>query len=117
LEYQSWLSPFVFCAGSRFGDLHLQYLIYRIGNPLKSDFRPNGLLLNQQACLLIYIMGDSETKDNTNKMVEITDILLYYERTGQEKSPAAKAEGLSVMVFGDRRPDFAFCLLHFSDMF
>lgn len=50
-------------------------------------------------------------------MIENTDILLYYERTGRENSPAAKAGGLSVMVFGDRRLDLAFCLLHFFDMF
>ena len=41
--------------------------------------------------VLAYIMGDSETKDNTNKMVENTDILLYYGRTRQEKSPRRKS--------------------------
>ena len=49
----------------------------------------------------------------TNKRV----FTLRLEERDKKKAPAAKAEGLSVMVFGDRRPDFAFCLLHFSDMF
>ena len=49
-------------------------------------------------------------------MIENTDILLYYGRTERKNSLAARAGGLSVMAFGDGRPNLALCLLHFPDM-